>query len=380
MTNIEKILCDLISIRTDNNFAGSKECVDYICSLLNDNNILFKRIPNLDDGKENIIAGINIQSFKNINSGIVLSGHMDTVTVNLKDWDTNPFIATNINGAIYGRGTVDMKYFIAATLSLIQEFKKFKVPVFLLFSCDEETSVKGIENLIQFFKMRNIHPQFALVGEPTNFNIGLMSKGYSGYTTIVKGVSAHSSCPELGTNAGYVAAKIVSKIEELNAVYCKEKTTLNVGVISGGEGRNLIPSEMIIEWEIRYDSELHKAEILKKIEDFNNELMKKYKNSYIQTKTKENLLSFEQQAESPVVSIAQNLLKTKTFNLPHATEAGFLKNLGIDTIICGAGNENLAHTSSEHILSDDLLKYKDFLLNFVKEIDKISEKSIAETK
>ena len=112
------------------------------------------------------------------------------------------------------------------------------------------------------------------------------------------------------------------------------------------------------------------AEILKKIEDFCNELTNEYKNSYIQTKTKENLLSFEQQAENPVVSIAQNLLKTKTFNLPHATEAGFLKNLGIDTIICGAGNENLAHTSSEHILLKDLLKYKEFLLNLLTGIAK----------
>lgn len=364
----DKILSDLVSIRTDCKYNENKACVDYICSILQNNGVLFKRIENKNDNKENIIAGINIQSFKNIDTGIILSGHIDTVGTNYKDWDSDPFQPTNINGAIYGRGTVDMKYFIATVLSLIPEFKKIETPIFLLFSCDEETTVNGICNLTQFLEMRNIHPKFALVGEPTNFKIGITSKGYAGYTTTIKGVSAHSSCPELGINASYIAAKFVSQIEELSTFYEKYETSLNVGSISGGICRNMIPGEVTIDWEIRYNQENIKTEILQKIQEFRNKLMRQYKNSYIAIENKESLLSFEQDESSVIVTVAQNMLKTPMFRLPHSTEAGFIKNIGVDTIICGAGDENFAHTSSEHILLNDLTKYRDFLLNFVTEI------------
>lgn len=370
MTQVEEILNNLISIKTDNNSVSNKNCVDYICSILESNGVLYKRILNQDGINENIIAGINIQSFKNINTGLVLSGHMDTVGVNIKDWDTNPFQATNINGAVYGRGTVDMKYFLAVSLSLIPELKKSGMPIFFLFSSDEETDVNGIRTLTRFLEMRNIHPKYALVGEPTHFDVCIASKGYMGYTTTIKGISAHSSCPELGTNAVYIAAKIVAKIEELNAIYCTQGTTLNVGVISGGEGRNSIPSEVLVDWEIRYFQELHKSEILKEMENLRKDLLKEYNSSYIFLETKENLPSFEQKNNSSIVNTAQNILKTKTLTLPHATEAGFLKSIGIETIICGAGDEHLAHTSTEHILISDLLKYRDFLYRFVQEIQK----------
>ena len=366
----EKILSDLVALKTDYKYDENKSCVDYICSILQNNGVLFKRIDNSGDGKESIIAGINVQSFKNIDTGLILSGHMDTVGANYKDWDSDPFQATDINGAIYGRGTVDMKYFIATVLSLLPEFKKLEFPIFLLFSCDEETTVNGICNLTQFLEMRNIHPKFALVGEPTHFNIGIVSKGYAGYTTTIKGISAHSSCPDLGVNASYIAAKIVSKIEELSNLYEPQGTSLNVGNISGGICRNMIPGEVVIEWEIRYSQEVIKTEILQKMNDYRNNLMREYKNSYIGTEAKESLLSFEQDESSSIVSIAQSILRTDVLKLPHSTEAGFIKNIGIDTIICGAGNEKLAHTSSECISRDDLTRYREFLLSFVSAVKK----------
>ena len=372
MTQIEEILGNLISIKTDNKFLSNKNCVDYICSFLQQHNILHKRLLSADGIKENIIAGINIQSFKNINSGIALSGHMDTVGVNIKDWDTNPFQSTNINGAIYGRGTVDMKYFIAIILSMLSELKKTNIPIFLLFSCDEETDVSGIRTITKFMEMRNIHPKFALVGEPTNFAICTSSKGYVGYTTTIKGLSAHSSCPELGVNAAYIAAKVIDKIEELSGLYSSKGTTLNVGLVGGGEGRNLIPSEVAIDWEIRYSQDSHKEEILREINKLHKELSAIYKDSYFCIENKEYLPSFEQNSDSQLVKIGQNILKTSLTSLPHATEAGFLKDIGIETIICGAGDERLAHTSSEHILLSDLVKYKEFLLRMIQEIPNIA--------
>ncbi len=365
----EDILRDLIALRTDGT-GSNKQCVDYICNLLEQHNILFKRLPNPDGIKENIIAGVNVQRLKNVDTGLILSGHMDTVGVNQKDWDTNPFKASDINGSIYGRGAVDMKYFIAVTLSLLPKFKETGLPIFLLFSCDEETEVQGIRVLTSFLEVRNICPRFALVGEPTHFDICTANKGYMGYTTIVKGLSAHSSSPNLGCNAAYIAAKIISKIEDLNRQYAKTGTTLNVGVVSGGEGRNSIPSEVTLDWEIRYFEQAHKAQILQQLEDIRTQLRQSYPQAYISVHEKENLPLFEERKDSKISEIIGKILKTKTMTMPHATEAGFLQQLGIDTVICGAGDERLAHTSSEHIEKTDMLKYGDFLLSLIQEISR----------
>ncbi len=357
----EEILMDLIGLRTDDKVNGNKVFVDYVCDILQKSNVRFKRLPNPDGKKENIIAGINIEGFKNIDSGIVFSGHMDTVGANIKDWDTNPYVATCINNAIYGRGAVDMKYFIAAALASITGFKKIEMPIFFLFTCDEETEVMGIEVLTNFLQMRNIRPQYALVGEPTNFNLCVSNKGYIGFRTVIKGIAAHSSCPDLGVNAAYIAAKFVSKIEELSEEYITKGTTLNVGVISGGEGRNSIPSEIVLDWEIRYFEQAHKIEILSKINELEKSLNQQYKNSFIRSETKESLPVFERRENSHLIKIAKNILETNISTMPHATEAGYLQKLGIDTLICGAGDERLAHSSSEHIDIADIKKYEFFL-------------------
>lgn len=368
MNNVEKILADLIAFRTDGSREGGQACVNYICQILQDNGVLFKRIASPDGKTENIIAGVNVQELKNIKTGLVLSGHIDTVSVNAKDWDTNPFAATRVNGLIYGRGTVDMKYFAAVVLSLVSELKETGYPVFLLFSADEETTVEGIRQLTSFMQMRNIRPQFALVGEPTNFDLCVANKGYCGYTTVVKGVSAHSSHPECGVNAIYAAAKIIEEVEKLNAYYMPLGTTLNVGVVSGGVQRNSIPSEASFDWEIRFSEEAHKAEIMQKIEELHQRMVEETEHLFIKILVRESLPAFERQTVSRITEVARSLLSTTVLTLPIATEAGFLQKLGIDTLICGAGDEKLAHSSSEHIKAEDLTKYRDFLIRFLKEM------------
>ena len=368
MNKISEILSDLIAIRTDDKTKPNTEFVEYVCRILSEHHVLYKRRSNPNDIQENIVAGIGVQELKNINTGLVLSAHMDTVPANSKDWDGNPFQARLINNNIYGRGSVDMKYFIAVILSMIDELKKSGIPIFLLFSCDEETDVNGIQTLMSFLEIRNIKPKYALVGEPTRFNLCIANKGYAGYTTIIKGVSAHSGNPELGVNAAYIASKIVTLVEELNAQYVSTGTTLNVGVIQGGEGRNLVPSEVFVDWEIRYNSNNIKQELLDKIKALQKQLSNEYKNSHIYLKEKEYLPPFEKKTDSRLVQIAQNILKTEAFSLPYATEAGFFQKNEIETLICGAGDERLAHSSSERIHTDDLIKYRNFMIDFVHKI------------
>ena len=119
MKNVEEILCDLIRIRTDNSVKSNDDFVNYVCDFLLQEGVRYKKISNTNENFNNILAGINIEEFKNIGTGLILSGHMDTVSANFADWDTNPFEGTIINDNIYGRGAMDMKYFIAVVLSMM---------------------------------------------------------------------------------------------------------------------------------------------------------------------------------------------------------------------------------------------------------------------
>lgn len=368
MNNISNILCDLIRIQTDDKTKSNKLFVDYICKILSEHNIMFERILNHSGIQESIIAGMNVPALENINTGLVLSGHMDTVAANPADWACNPFQGQLINNEIYGRGTVDMKYFIAVVLSLLPELKSADFPIFLAFSCDEETDVTGVQTLTTFLQERHIHPQYALIGEPTHFDLCVSNRGYIGYQTVVKGISAHSGSPELGVNAAYIAAQIVSKIEELNNRYTPRGTTLNVGVLHGGEGRNSIPSRLSIDWEIRYVRETDKNEILSEIQTLKTHLLEHYTGADISSLTTEYLPPFERRDNGVLIDTVQHILGTNTFDLPYATEAGFFQSIGIETLICGAGNEQLAHCANERIHVNDLTRYQQFLIDFIHEI------------
>ncbi len=362
----EDILCDLIRLRTDALTKSNRPFVDYVCAALSAHDILFQRIPNPVGAGENILAGVNITSLENIQGGLILSGHMDTVGANPNDWAFPPFEARRVAGRIYGRGALDMKYFIAVVLSLLSEIKTLQIPVFLVFTCDEETEVKGIESVLDFMKARHISPRFALVGEPTHFDLCVANRGYAGYTTVVKGVAAHSGSPKLGVNAAYIGAKLISKIEALNETYTAQGATLNVGVLKGGVGRNSVPDEVTLDWEIRFEKEETKALILAELQTFHQVLLTEYSRANLSLKTAEQLPSFEEKKESALVKLVGRILGTKTFSLPYATEAGFFQKAGIDTLICGAGDEKLAHTSAEYMEEQDVQQYVVFLQNFLR--------------
>jgi len=359
------ILCDLIQIRTDPLVQENAEMVNYITNHLRENGILFELIPN-PDGEMNIFAGINVRELHDISGGIVLSGHMDTVGATPADWETDPFQGIVRGGKIYGRGTMDMKHFIAVVLGLLPELKQNSLPIFLALTCDEETTVYGAEQITRFLTEKHIKPDYALIGEATDFKLCVGNRGYAGYQTCVKGVTGHAGAPSLGINATYIAAKIISKIEALNAVYMSQGTTLNVGIISGGIGRNSIPEHATIDWEVRYQNRDILDKINAEMNSFYHTLAKDYPNARITVNAAETLPAFEKQPASRITQTAKDLLYTEVFEISYASEAGFYQALGMDTLMCGAGNPKLAHAVNEHIAVADLEKYATFLIDLIK--------------
>ncbi|MBR6412597.1 MAG: M20 family metallopeptidase [Alphaproteobacteria bacterium] len=366
---VEDILSDLIQIRTDPAVQNNTDFVNYVIEILKQNDIVYKKVPNPDGAGNNLLAGINVRELKNIKGGILLSGHMDTVGATPADWQSDPFGATIKDGKIYGRGTIDMKQFIAVVLGLIPQFKNLKLPIFLAFSCDEETNVLGVRQLAALLEKNNIRPQYALIGEATDFNLYVANRGYAGYQTIIRGVAGHAGAPELGTNAAYIAAKIISKIEDLNALYAPKGTTLNVGIIQGGIGRNAIPAEATIDWEVRYKNDEAHQQIIKEMESLYKELKQNYPKAEIWVEPKETLPAFEEKSDSRLVTLAESILNTQRTSFPYASEAGFYQALGMDTLMCGAGNPKLAHSSDEHVAIADLNRYAEFLMNLLERIN-----------
>lgn len=366
----KEFLAELTAIRTDGAVSGVAQCVDYICEVLEQNDICFERIKHVQNGKESIVAALNVLQMRDVFGGLVLSGHIDTVSANEEEWKFPPFELTEDGGKLYGRGTVDMKYFTAVLLSELAFFKSVGFPVFLVFTTDEETDVCGVREVIAFFEKRRLLPQYALIGEPTDFKVCVAHKGYVGYRMKIKGIAAHSSFPELGVNAIYVAAKVIAEIERLNAVYMPLGTTLNVGVAGGGKERNSIADEAWIDWEIRYVAEEHKIAIWEALDVFCRRLAAEYSGVEIRHCVQEMLPVFVEQTNGKLTEMVSDLLQTEKLALKYATEAGFFQQAGIETIICGAGDEGLAHTSGEYILEKDLEKYCRFLEAFVGALQK----------
>lgn len=365
MKTAKEYLADLIAIRTDGSRDGVMRCVDYISEVLLAHNVCFERVKHALNGKESLIAVVNAPELKDIFGGLVFSGHIDTVSANEAEWNVSPFELTDIAGKLYGRGTVDMKYFAAVLLSKLEMFKSASFPVFLVFTSDEETDVCGAREVVSFLRERRIFPKYALIGEPTDFKLCVANKGYAGYRTIVKGVAGHSSAPDLGVNALYVAAKIIQEIERLNAVYMPFGTTLNVGVIKGGKERNSIADEAVIDWEIRYICEEHKEAILQAFSSFEANLLGAYQGARVECLQQETLPAFVEQEGGRLTEKVCGLLHTERLALKYATEAGFFQKAGMETLVCGAGDEKLAHTSGEYILAEDLERYCRFLEEFV---------------
>ena len=367
MKSIPEILCDLIQIRTDPTVQDNFAMVGYITNYLRENGIIFELISN-PDGKMNILTGINVRQLQDISGGIVLSGHMDTVGATPLDWETDPFQGIIRNGKIYGRGAMDMKHFIAVVLGLLPKLKQISIPIFLALTCDEETTVCGAERITQFLTDNHIKPDCALIGESTDFKLCVGNRGYAGYRTCIKGVTGHAGNPSFGTNATYLAAKIISKIEALNTAYMPQGTTLNVGIINGGIGRNSIPDYAAIDWEVRYQNRDVLEQINTEMNAFYQILLKDYSDARITVNMAETLPAFERQTVSRITQTAKDLLKTEEFEISYASEAGFYQALGMDTLMCGVGNPKLAHAVNEYIAVGDLEKYATFLVDLIKGI------------
>lgn len=367
MNSIE-ILSKLVGFKTDDDEKGINKCLSFIEKKLKQSGWETIILKNEENNKNNLIAVFN-GNLNNINEGLLLAGHIDTVTANIENWDSNPLMVKENDGKLFGLGIADMKSFTGSILNSLENIKKLnlKRPIIFALSNDEETVMYGINKIVKYFKENNIKPNYAIIGEPSNMMFSNSNKGFYEFETIINGKASHSSKPQNGVNAIYIMGKLVSYIEELALKYLSKGTTINVGIINGGRMCNIVPDKCSIRWDIRTFSRQALIEINNKINDFLDKLCKEYPSSSYSNEIVFKIPVFEDRN----VKITNKLMKK--YNLEEkpydaATEAGFYQELGIDSIIFGCGDIKDAHSANEKIVIEDYIRYCDLLLSFIKDI------------
>ncbi|MBO7333190.1 MAG: M20/M25/M40 family metallo-hydrolase [Alphaproteobacteria bacterium] len=361
----EKILEKLTSFDTSLN-GRTDLCIDYIACILKENGFKVKTFSVSDGKNKSLFAGIGTSDLKNINDGLLLSGHIDTVVSNPNEWHSDPLKLTSKNGRLYGRGVVDMKFFTACFLSLLPI--KVSKPIFFCLTHDEETGATGIRTICDFMRENSIYPKYALVGEPTDFMLCTATKGYLGLDTTFVGKACHSSEPNNGINTLSISSHFISHLEKMNDLYMPKGLTLNAGILSGGIARNCVPEMAILNWEIRFDKKSVFDEFYQKFLTFEKKLQSRYPSSQIRTTPVFSFDCFEYREQSILRETAKKILNTSFCQKPYATEAGHIQNLGMDVLVCGAGEGNQMHVPNESIQKEDLIRYQTFLKELIYKI------------
>ena len=374
-----KILSDLIKFQTESGKSNLK-LIEYCEKELKKSNAYSFKTFNNSKTQANLFSTIG-SGTQVEDGGIILSGHTDVVPAPPKDWTSDPFIAREENNKIYGRGTSDMKGFIACTLAVAPLFasKKLKSPIHFSYTFDEETGCLGAPLVLSDLKKRNINFSACIIGEPTNMKTITAHKGYNEYKTNFTGLSGHASNPESGVSAIEYAILYSNKLMELrdelkkrntkNILFSPSHSTLQIGKISGGMGANVIADQCSLEWEVRPVNKEDGDFITKNIDDFAKNILlpEMKKNNTIGNIKKEiigEVVGFDKDDSSEAVDLVCNLTGDNSKDtMPFGTEAGLFQNSGISTVICGPGSIEQAHTVDEYITFDQLRKCLKMLIS-----------------
>lgn len=301
-----------------------------------------------DRSKANILASFGPRS----PGGIVLSGHTDVVPVDDQNWSSDPFRLTERDGKLYGRGTADMKGFVAACLAAADGFAAAGLsrPIHIALSYDEEVGCLGAPRLIDDLLAHEEKPDLAIVGEPTGMRLGDRHRGFLGFRTRFEGKAAHSSDPSAGASAIYPAADFVGFLKSVGhrAGAGIDRTTLNIGRIEGGSAINIVPSACEVLWEFRPVTPQDAGETELLIAAYLARAMPpEIRQS---TRRHVHVPPLSPAGDEPALIVAAALGGIgPPFAMPFGTEAGFFQAAGISTVVCGPGSIAQAHQPDEWI-------------------------------
>ena len=343
------------------------EIVEWICSYLEAEDIAVTVLPGPEGDRSNLFATIGPRDVP----GYILSGHMDVVPAELAEWTSSPFCLRRDGERLYGRGTTDMKGYLAAALAAAPKLAKTDLarPVHLAFSYDEEAGCRGVPHLLAALPDLCAAPLGAIIGEPSNMRAVLAHKGKSAASVTIQGRAGHSSRPDLGLNAIHAMAGVlnaaIEAAEQLSSgpfdqAFEPPYSSLQAGVISGGKAINIVPDLCRLELEARAISGVDPQSLLTPIRNKAEALREMGYSVEWNEMSAYPALALD--VTSPLVSLIEDLThQTALGAVSYGTEAGLYQGAGIDALICGPGDIGRAHKPDEFILESELVACQTFI-------------------
>jgi acetylornithine deacetylase len=332
----------------------------WIKAYLADHGVKVTLLPGPEGERYNLFATIGPSDVP----GYVLSGHMDIVPAGEPQWSSPPFSLRREGERLFGRGTTDMKGFLAAALATVPMLVglRFARPIHLAFSYDEEIGCRGVPHLIARLPELCARPLGVIVGEPSGMRAVRGHKGKAAARVVIKGRSGHSSRPELGLNAIHAMADVLSTaVSEAGRLtqgpfdtnFEPAYSSLQAGVITGGQSVNIIPDSATLDLEARAIPGIDPAGLLIPARKQAEALATKGYDVEWMPISAYPALSLRQ--DSSLAALLEKLTgETPLAAVSYGTEAGLYQAAGLDAIICGPGDIARAHKPDEYILASEL--------------------------
>ena len=353
--------------------------IDSVADYLDGHGVTSRLIRNEAGDKANLFATVGPET----DGGLVLSGHTDVVPVAGQDWSSDPFEAVIKDGRLFGRGSCDMKGFIAASLSLVPEMlaAELKTPIHFAFSYDEEVGCAGVPGLLAEIAKSLPQPAMAIIGEPTSMQLVNSHKGIYAFETVLTGREAHSSATDDGVSAilhgTEFIAFLASLAEEMSTqgpfreAFDPPYTTFNIGQINGGTAVNIIPRECRIVWEFRPVPGLDPSSLKTRIETFANDVLRprmqaRFPEANVTTTEFAGAPPLVPQEGSPAEALVRRLTgANRAGSISFATEAGQFAEKDMSAVVIGPGSIEQAHKPDEYIDLSQLAACEDFLKKLI---------------
>ncbi len=351
------------------------ELIEFVRDHLRKLGVESRLVPDGSGAKANLYATLGPTD----RPGIALSGHTDVVPVDGQDWASDPWAIAERGGRLYGRGTCDMKSFIAIALAFAPEFLRrgLETPIHLVLSHDEEIGCIGVRSLIEVLKGMEIRPKACIVGEPTDMKVMVAHKGKKSVRCNVHGFECHSSLAPTGVNAIEYAAEVIVHLRGMarriaasgpfDAAYDVPHTTVHTGIVRGGTALNIVPKDCHFDFEFRHIAEDDPEALFDEVRRFAEETLqpqmrKNFADAGFSWRELSRIPGLATREDSEIVELAKALSgSNSTGKVAFATEAGLFHEIAIPTIICGPGSIDQAHKPDEYVSLDQLAQCEAFM-------------------
>ncbi|WP_404941151.1 acetylornithine deacetylase [Pseudomonas danubii] len=344
------------------------ELIGFIRDYLAGHGVDSELIYNPQRTKANLFASIGPSD----RSGVVLSGHTDVVPVDGQAWSVEPFVLSEREGRLYGRGTADMKGFIASVLAAVPGLvrRELRIPIHLAFSYDEEVGCLGVRPMLERLQQRPHKPLLCLIGEPTELRPVLGHKGKLAMRCQVRGAACHSAYAPYGVNAIEYAARLIGKLGEIGGQLARPEhhdprfdppfSTVQTGTIKGGRALNIVPADCEFDFEVRTLPEFDAQAVVDELQRYaQDQLLPQMQAVQAATGIALQPLSaypgLATAADSEAAELLALLSGSRAFGtVAFGTEGGLFHQAGIPTVVCGPGSMDQGHKPDEFISLEQL--------------------------